>query len=242
MGALQHSCSLGVLLLLAVTWRADTTSSTSVSSLSEEMAGCTAATTPFPPTVGEVTGPFNFTGDALPPDLMANAKFYANGHPEALISHGDVRARVCVTSAGASAVSVQLPWRRRDLNASQKDVIIRHAATGREVTNKRTLPGHSRFTGSIAFEPSAGPGEYHVYWLVHNCTCLMGYCGPSVKTVFPLMRGAPSAEAELWWEQQQSRVTLPTAQYLGTQPRTEFTNFTAMELVATADEAQRAAG
>ena len=134
---------------------------------------CALGATPFPHTVGEIgLAPFNFTGDALPPDLMGNGKYYAGGHPETLISHGNVRARVCVTAAPAgAAVSVRLPWRRRDYNATLRDFIVRHAASGREVSNKRTLDGHSRFAGTIAFEPIAGAGEYHIYWLPHNCTC-----------------------------------------------------------------------
>jgi hypothetical protein len=206
-------------------------------------ATCAQAGTPFPPTVGEIgLVPFNFTGDALPPDLMSNGKYYADGHPETLISHGNVRARVCVAAAPAAggAVSVRLPWRRRDYNATLRDFIVRHAASGREVSNKRTLDGHSRFTGAIAFEPIAGAGEYHLYWLPHNCTCMMGYCGPSVKTVYPLLRGAPTEASDRFWAQQAD--PLPAAVFLGMQPRRAFDNFTAMELVATPAELQHAGG
>ena len=70
-----------------------------------------------------------------------------------------------------------------------------------------------------------------IYWLIHNTTCMMGYCGPSVKTAYPLMRQSEPLTADTAIDD-----TLPSAKFLGMQPRREFDNFTAMELVATPEE------
>jgi hypothetical protein len=56
------------------------------------------------------------------------------------------------------------------------------AVTGKEVTNKHTLPGHSRHTGAIAFEPSAGAGEY----------LLRGICVHNLATIFHVIMGLNS--------------------------------------------------
>lgn len=69
---------------------------------------------------------------------------------------------------------------------------------------------------------------------------MMGYCGPSVKTVYPLLRGAPSEAVDRFWAQQAG--PLPAAEFLGMQPRRAFDNFTAMELVATPAELQHLGG
>ena len=241
-----------LLLLLLSMLPAVAASAASASSAAEaathgqQLLACDAGSTPFPPTAGAATGPFPFTGSAIPPDLMQNGKYYSGGHPETLISHGDVRARVCVRVADgtAAAVRVELPWRRRDYNASQKEFIVRHATSGKEVTHKGTLANHSRLLGSIVFAPESGAGEYHIYFMPNNCTCMMGYCGPSVKTVYPLMRGAPPPEVERWVAQHTAPGTgaLATAEFVAMQPRTAFDNFTVMELVATPAEVAHAAG
>ena len=241
-----------VLLLVAVPHPA--------AAASAPAAGCSEAAVPFPNATAH-TGPLLFTGDAIPPDGMTmgrvqtptgwgNESIYVDGHPEAISVHGDVRARVCVSASSAAAatggsavVRVSLPWRRRDYNATQKDVIIRHAVSGQEVQQKRFLPGHSRFMGEIAFQALAGAGEYHIYWLPHNTTCMVGYCGPSVATQYPLLlltagndgrsTSTPAAAAE---QEQEPLNALPQAQFLGMQPRRTFGNFTAMEQVTTASE------
>ena len=73
-----------------------------------------------------------------------------------------------------------------------------------------------------------------IYWLIHNTTCMMGYCGPSVKTAYPLLRQSEPLTA--------IDDTLPRAKFLGMQPRREFDNFTAMELVATPEETEAFGG
>ena len=140
---------------------------------------CQQGDVPFPQSSAN-SGKFNFTGDALPPDIMTEAGMYHGGHPETVVSHGDVRARVCV-SAAAPIVRVSIPWRRRDYNASLKDFIVRHAASGQEVAERRVLPGHSRYSGEIAFAPSAGAGEYRKMPMLSRFDCALPCRSPEAS-------------------------------------------------------------
>ena len=106
------------------------------------------------------------------------------------------------------------------------------------MAQKRFLPGHSRYSGEIAFAAIAGAGEYQIYWLPHNTTCMMRYCGGSVATEYPLLVGSnPAATAE-----EETLRSLPQAQYMGMQARRAFGNFSDMELVATPSEMAVAGG
>lgn len=111
---------LGLVVCSAAALERPATAESLAASQPSVTAECDQATVPFPPTAGAATSIPSFTGDALPPDLMSNGSFYAHGHPETLISHGDVRARLCVSHPTAAAVIAQIPWRRRDYNATQK--------------------------------------------------------------------------------------------------------------------------
>ena len=52
-----------------------------------------------------------------------------------------------------------------------------------------------------------------IYWLIHNTTCMMGYCGPSVKTAYPLLRQSVPRTADTAIDD------TPSAKFLGMQPR-----------------------
>ncbi|MDZ4863886.1 MAG: DUF6067 family protein [Gemmatimonadota bacterium] len=102
-------------------------------------------------------------------------------------SFGNQRAVVRVTQASA-AVRVTIPWRRRDPFPDQRDVVVRAAASGQVV---RLAPGSiTREAGTIAFDPAAGPGDYHVYYL--------RYTG-SVHANYPRVTYPPVAPADTVW-------------------------------------------
>ncbi len=66
-------------------------------------------------------------------------------------------------SAPARAVRVVIPWRRRDPAPETRHLVVTDA-TGRRVTNVRR-GAITREAGELWFEPVAGPGTYHVYYL-----------------------------------------------------------------------------
>jgi len=86
---------------------------------------------------------------------------YGTGHWDAEIL-GNHRVVVRVDTA-EDAVRVRIPWRRRDADPERKALIVTDD-DDRPIDNvvRRSI---DRESGEIAFEPTAGPGEYHVYYL-----------------------------------------------------------------------------
>jgi hypothetical protein len=88
-------------------------------------------------------------------------------------STGNERAVVRVADSGA-AVRVRIPWRRRDEHPEAKRVIVVAAATGARVANVAAV-AVTREYGDLIFEPTAGPGEYYVYYLPYQGTFRSNY-------------------------------------------------------------------
>ena len=97
-------------------------------------------------------------------------------------SCGSVRAVVRVSpgptasaAGNAACVVARVPWRRRDKDFASKQLVVVPAAlcsggpcpTTLAVRNLVRL-NITRKEGVFAFEPSHGPGDYHVYWLSYN--------------------------------------------------------------------------
>ena len=140
---------------------------------------------------------------------------------------GNHRARVRVAEP-AEAVAVQLPWRRRDHDAADKAVWIIQAATGTRVSNVVPI-AISRESGTLIFQASEA-GEYHVYFMPFT---IQGGAFPT--TLYP----GPEPAADQAWSQrhQPNWPSLPRAELIDFQSRTEFDRRDPMELVAT--EAER---
>jgi hypothetical protein len=79
---------------------------------------------------------------------------------------GNHRAVVRVP-ASASPVRAHIPWRRRDADPEQKDVIVVDAATGERVSNvfSERIEAES---GDVVFQPVTAPGDYWVYYLPYE--------------------------------------------------------------------------
>lgn len=78
-------------------------------------------------------------------------------------SLGNHRALIHV-SERSDAVTVHIPWRRRDVDPHRKDVFIMDAATGNRVLNVYIAEINREFT-NLAFRPHTVPGDYYVYYL-----------------------------------------------------------------------------
>ncbi len=105
-------------------------------------------------------------GSTPPPTLSTNTavlSYVVASSPWAIDQRGDQRAVVSVTQA-ASAVRVDLPWRRRDSNPQNKNIVVVDATTG-AVVNNRTVISCTRELGTIVFQPVTVPGNYYIYYL-----------------------------------------------------------------------------
>ncbi len=124
----------------------------------------------------------------------------------------------------ADAVSVQLPWRRRDRDAAEKAVFVINAATQERVRNVVPI-SISRESGTLIFQAAAA-GEYDAYFMPFT---IRGGAFPT--THYP----KPEATADPTWRQrhQSNWQGLPEAEVIDFQSRTEFDRRDPMELVAT---------
>ena len=139
---------------------------------------------------------------------------------------GNHRARVRVASP-ADAVAVHLPWRRRDHDAADKAVFVIHGATQERVTNAVPI-AISRDSGTIFFQATTA-GEYHVYFMPFT---VQGGAFPTT-----LYNKPDSTADEAWCQRHKPNwQTLPKAELIDFQSRSEFHRRDPMELVATAAE------
>ena len=102
--------------------------------------------------VGLLGGRSSAVGQDVPYGLAAKP------WPVALGNH---RVRIEVREK-AEAVRVHVPWRRRDRSPAKKAIVVRPAGDDKAIGN--VLPVEiNRAFGDVVFQPTAGPGEYHLY-------------------------------------------------------------------------------
>ncbi len=147
--------------------------------------------------------------------------------PEALGNH---RAVIQVADAG-DAVRAHLEWRRRDRDPETKRVLVTTAAD--EAIPNAVALNVTRIAADIVFQPTAGPGEYHVYYLPYTVQAMWGgYYGDYLKpedTADAAWRARVGLDGDAW-------AGLPAAEVTAFQARTEFNRFDPMEIVATDEE------
>lgn len=177
------------------------------------------------------------TGTAAPltPAPAATEARYSIGSwvPDTL---GNQRGIVTV-AVTADAVRVHLPWRRRDLNPDQKNIIVVDAATDTVVTNVARV-SITREAGDIVFQPKTVPGDYYVYYLPIAGNVTSNY----PKITYP----SPAKTADDAWLRRNDLATpvtaqkkfasLPQAEFVEFQAVDELNNMYPMEVIATAAE------
>jgi len=143
--------------------------------------------------------------------------------------------------AKPAVVQVRIPWRRRDLEPEKKNVIVVDASTGQRVTN--VLPfAVTGEIGYLLFEPKTVPGDYYVYFMPYRSGGRKNY--PDIKYDLPVATEDQgwlgAAKAVLLRNEyavgQVSMADVPSAEVVEIQSADEFSAFTPMELVATAQE------
>ncbi|MGD0483226.1 MAG: glycoside hydrolase domain-containing protein [Gemmatimonadales bacterium] len=166
---------------------------------------------------------------------------YSIGHWES-DSTGNHRAVVRVAVA-ADAVRVHIPWRRRDQHPEQKRLEVVAAATGERVANVARAEVTREF-GDVIFQPTAGAGDYWVYWMPYQGTFRSNYPRityrppDSSATADWLTRnqlGADGLRAGAWR-------TLPEAQVVALQSADSMSAMWPMETIATAEETRALLG
>lgn len=145
---------------------------------------------------------------------------------------GNHRAVVRVNESGKVASAV-LEWRRTDPQPEIKRVVVRSAATGREVV-RVVARGVTAERGEVLFEPSSGAGEYFVYYLPYRLRK-----GSSEGRSQPLWNDylTPEySEGKKWLDSFDASRPPVEADVLRFESRTAFEAWTPMGLRATAAE------
>ncbi len=136
-----------------------------------------------------------------------------------------------------AAVRVIIPWRRRDLDPDQKNIIVVDAASGDWIPNVLPL-AVDREHGDIVFEPRTVPGEYFVYYMPYKSEGRKNY--PNVRYDPPVLTADPVWLAAIGLTPDKLAAlrpdAFPRAEVLSLQSADEFNAFTPMELIATAKE------
>jgi hypothetical protein len=134
------------------------------------------------------------------------------------------------------AVRAHVAWRRRDRDPEAKAIIVTTAAD-EPIANAAAL-NLTRFAADVVFQPVAGPGEYHLYYLPYAPQGTWGGYSGGYRP--------PEDIADATWRQVvgmdaagvvgRAWTRWPTAEVTAFQARTAFNRLDPMEVVATDDE------
>ncbi len=128
----------------------------------------------------------------------------------------------------AKAVHVSIPWRRKDVDPPQKEVIIISAKSGKRITNLIRV-NISREKGDFIFEPIDGKGEYYFYYLP--------YIGGGRSNYPTVTYRKPQDLADAGWKEKSLKENkLPKAKAIEAQAISELHSFFPMEIIATSEE------
>ncbi|HMA41899.1 MAG TPA: glycoside hydrolase domain-containing protein, partial [Gemmatimonadales bacterium] len=135
-----------------------------------------------------------------------------------------------VADSGA-AVRVRIPWRRRDEQPEAKRIVIVAAATGVRVANVMAVAVNREY-GDLVFEPTAGPGDYYVYYMPYQGTFRSNY--PRITYRPPDSTAAPAWLAR--WRG--AWAALPPATVSAFQAVDSMSGVWPMEVIATRAESE----
>lgn len=155
-------------------------------------------------------------------------------HPkyrEAFESFGNQRAVIELSTSSFENTQVTIPWRRRDNNPAEKDIIVVDAKTNTIVTNKYVIEINNEF-GHIIFKPNQDSKIYYIYYFPHEST---GSYYPKLNYKKPTQTANESWQNEI--EENKSKISnLPKAKAIAIQSIDDFHSFFPMEIIATQDE------
>jgi hypothetical protein len=141
-------------------------------------------------------------------------------------SLGNQRVVVTVAKAGP-AVICEIPWRRKDLNPQDKEVLV-YSQKGNQLIKNVVRLDISRESGTLVFEPTAGAGTYYLYYLPYKSS---GGSYPKVNYL------KPADKSDATWKSKYSAGTgLPKATPVEMQAINALNSFFPMEVIATRKE------
>ncbi len=144
-------------------------------------------------------------------------------------SLGNQRVVVVVDKA-APAVMCDIPWRRKDLNPQDKEILI-YSQQGNQLVNNVIRVDVNRESGKLIFEPVAGAGSYYLYYLPYKSS---GGNYPKVNYLKPADRCNPEWEAKYTIAK-----GLPVAKASEMQSINALHSFYPMEVIATRQETEK---
>lgn len=158
------------------------------------------------------------------PQLPELPERVAHWEPQTLGYH---RAVIAVEAHGP-AVRARIPWRRRDPAPEACGLILTSARGGERVGNLLRV-AIGRECGEIVFEPIAGAGEYHLYWLPFAGT---------IDSYYPRTEPLPLEEPAdpAWLASLPPCASLPEARVVALEACGDEFAFTEMERIATGEE------
>lgn len=95
---------------------------------------------------------------------------YGTAYWSEQMDRGSQRAIVEVTKP-ATAVVVNIPWRRNDIDPQKKGILVFDSRTGKEIEDVRVISVTGE-TGTIAFAPTKGPGRYEIYFMPYKASAV----------------------------------------------------------------------
>ena len=158
-------------------------------------------------------------------------------HPnytKAFKSYGNHRVIIQTTDTLYNITQAIIPWRRRDDQPNEKDIIIVDAKSNKVVNKKHVIESNNEF-GHLIFKPNKGSNTYYVYFLPHSSTG--GY--------YPkLTYNKPKESLDKSWlsEVELSLETisnLAKAKIISMQSIDDFHSFYPMEVIATEKEVSK---
>ena len=158
-------------------------------------------------------------------------------HPnytKAFKSYGNHRVVIQTTDTSYNITQAIIPWRRRDDQPNEKDIIIVDAKSNTVVNKKYVIESNNEF-GHLIFKPNKGSNTYYVYFLPHSSTG--GY--------YPkLQYNKPKESLDKSWLSEvklslETISNLAKAKIISMQSIDDFHSFYPMEVIATKKEVSK---
>ena len=158
-------------------------------------------------------------------------------HPnytKAFESYGNHRVVIQTTDPSNNITQAIIPWRRRDNQPNEKDIIIVDAKSNTVVDKKYIIESNNEF-GHLIFKPNKGSNTYYVYFLPHSST---GGYYPKLKYNKPKESLDKSWLSEVKFSLE-TISNLSKAKIISIQSIDDFHSFYPMEVIATKKEVSK---
>ena len=158
-------------------------------------------------------------------------------HPnytKAFESYGNHRVVIQTTDPSNNITQAIIPWRRRDNQPNEKDIIIVDTKSNTVINKKYVIESNNEF-GHLIFKPNKGSNTYYVYFLPHSSTG--GY--------YPkLTYNKPKESLDKSWLSEvklnlETVSNIAKAKIISMQAIDDFHSFYPMEVIATKKEVSK---